>query len=566
MVVSLLVGLAFLFCRDFAGTKSMQRLIVLLVAAVMMLAAPCVEAAGAKKRRLKKKGSMRVKYRRRKAWWPVPKKFPKMSKSAAQELYRWFVPLTRERTPKRSLETVASILRTWIASRWGLRLRKKAWAHWAPIRKWLRLWSPAPLYRQMRGKWHKTRAFGKMKRNRFILDVPKNPDRYPSGRPGRAGLEAKLLRLKRMRFQKRRPYRLMIDSFADIPPVYAVKLDTLLASIIKLLTTPDLDGSLPAGQRKLFIKAKGKHSRRVANWLTTRFVNTAHLLDYFLNVPNILEPIGKDLYKLDLRGRWKIKSLIKYKPSAAKSLRNRSKTRMIFRMTFYDKSKRRQWLVWTFHRKTMEHRFQAVFHKKGGLMLCNKRWRPVSGPWRPTQMGIDWFTDISFQLMTRSVRFKASDMWFQWRVRKTAKGASLGIEMIRQPTLKIKGGEVLRLLARVLIPGGVERIVRWFLRNMAHGDQGRGFRMVWDLQEHKRFARIFFRMRMPVVPSRMLTSILRVLPSLMRQQRRRTRRGKYKRKKGKRRRRRRLRSPLWQMLYTSIIRDILRAKRTLAVK
>jgi hypothetical protein len=87
-------------------------------------------------------------------------------------------------------------------------------------------------------------------------------------------------------------------------------------------------------------------------------------------------------------------------------------------------------------------------------------------------------------------------------------------------------------------------------------------------------------MKFPMAPDKTLTSILRLLPAVMRQARSRRRRKRKsrkptarrkrkltKKKKARRRRRRRRRfAPLWKRLFKAIRYDLYYAKRVLAKK
>jgi hypothetical protein len=519
----------------------------------------------------------RTKRRKRRKYRRAPK--PRITKEAAKEVGAWLAPLSRSKTPVKGLHSLVRVFQVWIASRWGLRLKPKAWARYLAVRRAISLWNPAPLFREMRTKWHVTRLFAKLYGYRFVFHVPKNTKVLPKG-DGRAMMSVRLHRLRRMPFQKYRPYRFVLHSFADIPPVNIKRIDGLLKHIIVRLSAKNLHVPVPA-KKQLFrsLPAKMKHSRRVVNWLTSRFPITARLLDRYVTVSKVLEPMGKGFMRMDLRVRFRMSALKRDYPASARRILRGSKNRIVFALIFFDKKKRYQWLKWTYHSRTMEHRYQAVL-TKGGFALCNRSWRPVSGPWRPTVMDSSFMTQARFQMNSKRFRVKAKNIWMRWDVKGSKQGASLGIAMSSQPRFKVKGGEILRMLARVFISGGVERLANRFLRNMAFGDQGKGLRFEWKLVEFPKRARVHFRMKFPMAPDKTLTSILRLLPAVMRQARSRRRRKRKsrkptarrkrkltKKKKARRRRRRRRRfAPLWKRLFKAIRYDLYYAKRVLAKK
>lgn len=506
---------------------------------------------------LQKKKKKRFYKRTRRA-----KKAPPITREAAKEVQNWLAPLSRTQSPQSGMKAIVEILRIWIASRWGLRLRPKAWKQWLEARTALRLWNPAPFYRKMRGRWNKTRLFAKLIQFKYLFTVPKQPHVLPTSKR-RAVMGVRVKRLRRMHFQKRRPYRFSLLSFADIPPVHVHQIDQLVKAMIVRATSSQLNVQLPTQQR-LFPWLKGEHSRRVADWVTTRFPKTAYLLDRYLVIKSIMEPMGHGHYRFDFQARWHLPALRKDYPRLYRRMLKRHKNKAYVEVVFFGKKKRRRFLKWSYNRQTMVHRFQAVL-SRGGFMLCTKQWAPIAGPWRPTKMGVDWYTHARFWMRSKRFRVSVSQAWLKWRVRKTPKGGSLTMELVKKPRFKVKGGEFLRLLAKMVISGGVERLVNRFLDTMTRGDEGRGFRLQWEAEDVAARTRVHFRMIMPMMPNRTLTSILRILPSLRRRSRRASKKNTRKRRKARRRRRRRL-PPLWYRLYTTIFSDIESARNLLAQK
>lgn len=172
-----------------------------------------------------------------------------------------------------------------------------------------------------------------------------------------------------------------------------------------------------------------------------------------------------------------------------------------------------------------------------------------------------------------------SDIVLRWKVRKLKNGASLSLALKQAPKLKIIGGEILRILARLVIPGGVERMFKMFMHNTAHADRGKGFRMTWSLKRHKETSRIHFDMTMPLKHNPILASILRIMSSFRRTRRRARRRrplkkrtarkkrkrvvSKRRRRKYRRRRRRKRYPSMWIRVYKQLHRDLIEASKPL---
>ncbi len=495
-----------------------------------------------------RRGSKSTKSKARRPGYANTPRDKKLRREAAKELMRWLTPLSPKHHSPKALRSVMQWVQTWIASRWGLRLDRKAWKRWTHMTRLIGIWQPAPLYRDIRLKRVHPRLFTKLKGMKFKTTAP-SPQQKWSGKIGTGHFQYGLTPIKRQRAKDRRPYRFIITSSTRIQPILAKQVDTALLFILRRFTDPQLTIPLTTTQKQHLSTMPPGHSRRIARWLNSRVPHTAALIRRYLNVLQILEPIGKGLYKLDLRARWRRKAFKKDYPRAAKIL-FRQKTDFQMKTTFRD-SHKRTWFVWSYKRKTMEQRYQAVI-SKDGLWLCNNKWKPMAGPWRPTKMDSSWTTSTEIRYLSRNLKVRLKNFILQWRVKGHDDGATLSAALSQEPSIDIKGGRIIRLFARFLITGGISGLIQRFFHNLTHGDGGRGLRWEWRLKEGKQYATIDFDIALPIVPDSTLTALLRFGPSM----RRRSRRSKGRRRKKRSRRRRRRKPPLWNRLFRAIYQDI----------
>jgi hypothetical protein len=474
----------------------------------------------------------------------------KLQREAAQELVDWLAPLSTGGSQDLGLRTVRQWIRTWIASRWGIRATRKSWKRWVALMQYLRIWQPAQLYRNLRFKRVTPRLDYVLKGSYFRMIAPK-PEAPWKAKIGDGQMTMEMNPLKRKNPQDRRPYRLTIRTQARMMPLRATQLDTALKGILERFTDPKLSVPLTQQQKKYLKTMPKGHSRKIARWLNSRVPHTAALIRKYMNVINIMEPIGKGLYKLDIRARWKLKPFKKDYPRAARAL-TRSNTDFSLITEFRDAQKH-LWFVWSYARKNMEMRYQAVV-SKDGLWMCDNNWKPISGPWRFTQMGATWTTHTHIRYMSNNIRMTMRDFKLLWKVRKTSTGATFSTELLKNPSIKLKGGQLLRLLARILISGGISGLVKRFLYNLATGDKGRGLRWKWELVEGKRRALVKLNVILPIVPDSTLTTLLRLGPGMVRRTRSTSKsKRKYKYNKGKRRRRK---PPMWNRLFSALYKDL----------
>ena len=477
----------------------------------------------------------------------------KLRLDAAKELKQWLSPLSPKHREKASLRSVMQWVQTWIASRWGLRLNRPAWKRWTHMTRLVGIWQPAPLYRDIRKKRLYPRLFANLRGMKFKMTAPKPKQKWRA-RIGTLQFNFGLTPLKRKRARDRRPYRFVLNSSTRIQPIYTRKLDTILLFLLRRFTNPTLSIPLTDKQKQFLSTMPTGHSQRIARWLNSRVPHTAALIRRYMTVIRILEPMGKGLYKLDLRARWKLKAFKKDYPRAARILL-RQKTDFHMQTAFHD-SRKRLWFLWSYERKNMEQRYQAVI-SKDGFWLCNKQWKPIAGPMRPTQMGSVWTTSTSIKYLSTNLKILMKGITLRWYVKGHSNGATLGAALVKTPAIQIQGGRLIRLLARILISGGISGMMRRFFKNLAYGDGGQGLRWSWRLTEGTRSAAIDFVIALPIVPDSTLTTLLRLGPSMVR----RSRRGR--RKRSKRRRRRRY-PPIWNRIFRAIHKDLRDAHTLLA--
>lgn len=443
-------------------------------------------------------GSSSVVYAQKRAGVAAQGAKTTVSHDAALELKRWFAPLGWEK----SMDGLKLLnrLRDRRKKRWGLRVSPEVRKRWKPVFQALSVWNPAPLFRRLRANKLDLRLFARLRQWTWIISPPK-PQQKPKFGIGHAGMELKLKPVRKLPRQRRRPYRLTFSSYAPALPLRVSQLDKVLQALIERLTDPRLSTS--SKPRRLFASVRGQHSKRVANWLASRLPHTAALLDRYFEVRQIMEPVGKGYTRLDLRFRWR----------AARPSKRKSQTRFQTSFSFHKRYKGRPWLRWTYSQKTHEHRIQGMLYKGGFVLFRGKR-ATTSVPWRPTMMGASWVSHLQASVQAPNVSAKMHRFLLDWKVQKTKRGASLFMGLAHQPLFRIKGYTSLRSLTSLLVPGGVERLVRTFLYGLAHGDRNRGMRWGWEFVEHPQCSRVHFHFVLPMVPNRKLTSLLRLVPQM----------------------------------------------------
>lgn len=473
----------------------------------------------------------------------------------AKEVATWLLTLTGGKQWDLGLQTTMNWLQVWVATNWGVKIDRTAWDTWLQIVRSISLWHPAPLYRAIKSRKLDPNFIAQLKGLEFILRKPQTAQRWEERLDtGWVSVLLQVAKQKRTRTRALRPYILQIQTQTHGLPIKARNIDLAFLHILNYFTDAKLSVPDLAVLRPLLpFLAEGSHSRKIALWLTIRFPITGQLVRNYMEILNVMEPLGNGLYKFDLRTRWKLDALKRDYPRLAKSLQRKDSTFTV--STIFVDRRGRRWMEWSYDRNALEHRIQAVLGKQG-FWLCDDKWKPIARSWRPTQMGTRWETRTNLIQQSQQLQFSFNNFTFDWYVRPTKNGANLEITLARNPTFFIRGGQFLRILAKVLISGGIEGLLNRFLYNLTHGLDGKGLHWRWTLKEQAKGTTIGFDIIIPIVPDRVLTSLLRMMPTLMKQS------GISTQRKSKRR----SSQPLWQRIYHAIYRDIEVSRRILLDK
>ena len=470
----------------------------------------------------------------------------------------------------------ANALRTYFAVRWGWRSDKEARKEWRKIWKAMATWNPKVLYRKLRYKQVRHRFAATIKDFGLTYTLPKKGQPF-SNKLGKGGVSVHVKTLPRKNARSERTYLYNFKAQMNMLPVRVEGFDPIVLDFMRKITSPSLSlKPTPPLQAEFSPSLKGQ-SRKILEWLNALFPRGIKKLLRFAEISHILTPLGKGRYKIDFQWRWRLKNFIKDYPGIRKSINN--KKRKFYVLTDFFDMQQRRWLRWNYKRSEWRISLFGIMTPKG-LLMCNEDWKPISKPWRPTQnLHSDWITRTHFRFASSSMGAEISDIVLRWKVRKLKNGASLSLALKQAPKLKIIGGEILRILARLVIPGGVERMFKMFMHNTAHADRGKGFRMTWSLKRHKETSRIHFDMTMPLKHNPILASILRIMSSFRRTRRRARRRrplkkrtarkkrkrvvSKRRRRKYRRRRRRKRYPSMWIRVYKQLPRDLIEASKPL---
>ncbi len=466
-------------------------------------------------------------------------KVDQVQQKAAQELARVLAPLGFDGVEEGGLRAVSRWLEMWSTNRWRKQWSPKAKKRWMRVMRYFRLWLPAPMYRDIRHKRLHPRWMTQRKGKRSVITAPSR-DQPWKGAIGSGQFQSMLIPLKRRRAKDRRPYRLTIRSISSIPPIRIMQLDRVLHFLLGRFTDPELWVSLP-GDAALAHKQVSQ-SKRVGRWITTRLPRTTQLFQRYFKIVSGINPIGKGLYKLDLRMRWKLKRLVKDYPSTAKMLSGK-KADFFMTTRFIDKQGR-LWFLWTYNSKLQEQRYQAIV-SKDGFWVCDASWKPVAGPWRFTKLGVSWWTLTTIQYHSKAIRVTLRDLTMLWRVKDRQSGGTLSLSLVKPPKLSFQGQKVLRWFSRLFVSGGVRGLARRFLYNLTYGDGGKGLRCRWTTIESPKQTFMKFVLRMPIVPESTVTTIMRFASG------RRVKKPKEKQKY----------PPLWNRIIDSVYHDFQQASQ-----
>ena len=231
------------------------------------------------------------------------------------------------------------------------------------------------------------------------------------------------------------------------------------------------------------------------------------------------------------------------------------------------------WLIWTYERHILTLTFKAILTPTG-FMFFDQQGHVVKGPWRPSQeLNQSWLTRATINFESSWISASIRKLIISWKVRKIKNGATLSIRLLKPPKLELKDGLIIRILARLFIPGGIKRLFKYFLYNLTYADNGKGLRWNWKITKRKHDSIVHFHFVMPIVPNAVFSSMLRMVsyftkssPKKRRKKKRVLKRKKYKRKvfkvlkkrKGRRyyRRRKKHYPPIWVRIYRALYKDL----------
>ncbi len=476
------------------------------------------------------------------------------------------------------LEGLTFALRAYLASRWGLRAPHKVKQRWRTLTYPIRLWTPVQTYRLIYKEHLDPRFFGTLKAYHFSLRDPKKAEGEPR-QLGQGGFSVNVSRLPRKRY-KSRPYRFELDSYVTIKRLAIDGIDKIVKDLFHLFTVEVLGrkGPFPLGRRWAHLS---DDDRRILDWFHRHLPRTMAKIHHFLTISQIIKRRKKGLFELDLRMRWHLKNIKKEYPRLGRILSDKRR-KIRVKIEFLDRGKY-PWLVWTYDRAHLELRFHALLSPEG-FMMFDKEGKPVKGPWRPSQhLHTSWLTRAEIEFASPWLDGALKKILITWKVRRRGKTAHLYIRLAKPPVLILKDGYLIRLLARLFIPGGIRRLFKNVLRHLVYADHGKGLRWHWELTDAGQRSFVQFHLAMPIVPNPVLTSIFQTLSyfsSPQKKKRKKIRhRRKYLRKKrfGKRRkrgrygryrrrRRRWLVAPIWVRIYRALHQDLTEAasKRALS--
>ena len=433
---------------------------------------------------------------------------------AAKELQRWLRPWSpNQGDPSAGLFAMIESLRTWVAFRWGRKAlpaaQKRLWEYYLGFGAW----NPRQLHQQLQARQINPHLSMRLQGERLLLDAPQGQEGWKT-RAGEGGMTLDIQRLPRTDGAKLDPFRVVSTGAIGIVPIQIAGVDQLLHDFMKRALSPDLQVEKDARGAALFPSLKDAPSRRIADWLISRIPRTTAVLDRYFDVKSGLKILPDGRKMMDLQLFWRTENIKTDYPGWYKQQQT-SKTRIFFQTEFLDEAYRR-WLVLTYSSQKNYYRFQAVIHPDG-FLRCDDAWAPTLAetPWRPTHKLKSNFvmrTQIFFSSTWLTVG--VSDILLHWKIRPHEDGASMSFRFNRPPRLKLQGGNFLRSVARVVIPGGIGGLFQRLLNGMTRGDGGKGMRFSLRLRQGKPHAAIHFRLAFPVVPDKILSAVLRMIPGM----------------------------------------------------
>ncbi|MEM1007660.1 MAG: hypothetical protein AAGJ35_01530 [Myxococcota bacterium] len=493
-----------------------------------------------------------------------PELFPrlKMTQSSAEALRAGFRGFGNGGD---DLEAMRSALLTWQALRWGRRYdtsgRRLFWKlYWA-----FGAWNPKQLHKDIKKQTLEPRMSLKLT-PQHTLKI--STQKYSLQRnQGFVRTEVSPMPRHSRRLQ---PYYVRIRGGIGLAPMHAQHLDILLQRFMKhaLSPLPNIK-NVPV----LFPKLQTQQSKAIAQWLSARLPRTTSFLHRYFHVHRIVTPMRKGMFKLDLQLQWNLKHLRADYARWVKK-RKRSKIRIFFRTEFLNEHYQ-HWMRLSYSSRKRMYRIQAVVSQEG-FHLCDETWNPIpkTKTWRPTQ-GLNRKMIMRSQLFydSKRIRMGLSKLIFHLHVRPHKDGASLLLKWKRNPTLVIQGGRILRALARLVIPGGVSSLFQTMVRSLTKTSTPHHTRVLMRLVERPDHAQARFEIAFPVIPNRVLSSVLRLIPRQLGRHTTLRRKPKARRprrvvtKRTKLRYRKRKRRPLpgfWKRFYLAISDDLRDAQKLLS--
>ncbi len=435
-----------------------------------------------------------------------------ISLPAVRELQAWLNAWSPTKRYGDGLYVMSEMIRTYIAFRYDRRYEPAASNRLWELYLAFGAWNPKELYQKLRDRQINPHLALRLRDEHIHVTAPKGV--WKPGL-GQGGMTIDAQPLPMIRGNSQRPYRIVATGSLGVPPVRIGHVDKLLHEFMQRALSPELAVEPDAKGPRYFPAIQESQSRKIADWLTSRLPRTTVLMDRYFDIRSIVSPLANGRFKLDLRLHWRNEHIKTDYPQWYKA-QQKNQVRVFFQNEFLDASYRR-WFVLTYSNKKNYYRIEAVIHPDG-FLVCDDTWKPAidAEPWRPThKLTSDFFTRTQLFFSSNNINFGVSDILLNWKVRPHKDGASMGFSFTRSPRLQIQGGNFLRSLARVVIPGGVSALFQRLLTDMTKGDEGRGMRFQLRLHETPSFGDIRYDLRFPVVPNAILSAVLRMIPGML---------------------------------------------------
>lgn len=431
---------------------------------------------------------------------------------AVRELQAWLHAWSPTQRVAEGIHVMSEMIRTYVAFRYDRRYEPAASERLWEIYLGFGAWNPKELYQKLREREINPHLAMRLRDEHIYITAPK--DTWKPGL-GQGGMTIDVQPLPMIRGNSQRPFRVVATGALGVPPVRIAHVDKLLHDFMQRALSPQLLVESDAKGPHYFPSIQEAQSRKIADWLTSRLPRTTVLMDRYFDIRSIVSPLSDGRFKLDLRLYWRNEHIKTDYPDWYKA-QKKNQVRVFFQSEFLDASYRR-WFVLTYSNKKNYYRIEAVVHPDG-FLVCDDTWKPAldAEPWRPThKLTSDFFTRTQLFFSSNNINFGVSDILLAWQVRPHKDGASMGFSFTRPPRLQIQGGNFLRSLARVVIPGGVSALFQRLLSDMTKGDGGQGMRLQLRLVETPSYGDVRYDLRFPIVPNAILSAVLRMIPGML---------------------------------------------------